>query len=64
MNVAQRILAGGKTETFPQAQALEAQIRELAMRTAAPNCADRIWTFYDNSTINKTRDGYKEGERV
>jgi hypothetical protein len=53
MTTAQRIISANST-----AQAIEAEARELATKTAAANCYDRTWTFYDGSSITKTRDGY------
>lgn len=58
MTTAQRIIASHKQATFSQAMALESEARELATKTAAANCFDRTWTFYDGSSITKTRDGY------
>ena len=58
MTTAQQILTANKAETFAQAQALEANIRELAVKVSGANCYDRTWTFYDGSEITKTRDGY------
>ncbi len=57
MTTAQRIIAANSTS-----QAIEAEARELATKTAASNCYDRTWTFYDGSSITKTRDGYTAGE--
>lgn len=37
---------------------LESDIRELAVKTDAPNCYDRVFHFYDGSKITKTRDGF------
>jgi hypothetical protein len=54
MTTAQRIIADNST-----AQAIESEARDLATKTTAANCYDRTWTFYDGSTITKTRDGYK-----
>lgn len=62
MTTAQRILEANKTETFAQVQALQNHIRDLAVETEGFNCYDRTWTFYDGSTITKTRDGYTAGE--
>ena len=58
MNTAQRIIASHKQATFSQAQAMEAEASAMATKTAAANCYDRTWTFYDGSSITKTRDGY------
>jgi hypothetical protein len=58
MTTAQRIIASHKQATFSQTQALESEARDLATKTAAANCYDRTWTFYDGSSITKTRDGY------
>ena len=33
-------------------------IRDLAVKTDAPNCYDRVFHFYDGSKISKTRDGF------
>ena len=56
MTTAQRIIASNST-----AQAIEAEARELATKTAAANCYVRTWTFYDGSSITKTRDGSTAG---
>jgi hypothetical protein len=53
MTTAQRII-----EANTEARAIETEARELAMKTDGPNCFDRTWTFYDGSSITKTRDGY------
>jgi hypothetical protein len=58
MTTAQRILSSHKSDTFAQAQAMQREIRDLAIETQGHNCHDRTWTFYDGSTITKTRDGY------
>ena len=58
MTTAQKILAAHNSETFNQAQALEAAARELAVKTIGANCYDRTWTFYDGSSVTKTREGY------
>ena len=58
MTTAARIIAAHKSETFAQAEAMESECRDLAISTTAANCYDRVWTFYDGSTITKTRDGY------
>jgi hypothetical protein len=57
MTTAQRIISSNST-----AQAIESEARELATKTAAANCYDRTWTFYDGSSIIKTRAGYTAGE--
>ena len=57
MTTAERLISEFPAVTFPQ-QKLETEIRELAVKTAAPNCYDRVWTFYDGSKIAKTRDGF------
>ena len=62
MTTAQKILAANSATTFSQSRAMEASIRELATKTSGANCYDRTWTFYDGSSITKTRDGYTTGE--
>lgn len=52
MTTAQRILTNGT------AQLIEAEARDLAVKTDGANCFDRTWTFYDGSRLIKTRDGY------
>ena len=58
MTTAKRLISEFPAVTFPQQQKLETEIRELAVKTAAPNCYDRVWAFYDGSKITKTRDGF------
>jgi hypothetical protein len=53
MTTAQRIIADNST-----ARAIESEAYELAIKVTAANCFDRTWTFYDGSSITKTRDGY------
>ena len=58
MTTAERLISEFPAVTFPQQQKLETEIRELAVKTAALNCYDRVWAFYDGSKITKTRDGF------
>ena len=59
MTTAQRILESHKSDTFAQAQAMQREIRDLAIETQGHNCYDRTWTFWDGSKITMTRDGFK-----
>lgn len=59
MTSAQNILSRFNTVSFTGAQELERECRDIATSSSAANCFDRVWTFYDGSTITKTRDGYK-----
>lgn len=58
MTIAQKILSRFNTETATGAQELERECQWIATSSSAANCFDRVWTFYDGSTITKTRDGY------
>lgn len=55
---AERILALNEQETHAQCMVIENECREMAVRTDAANCYDRVFHFYDGSSIEKTHDGY------
>lgn len=61
MNTAQNIIDFHNVQigTFEAQRAAENDARLLAIKTDAPNCLDRTWTFFDGSKIVKTRDGLK-----
>lgn len=58
MTTAERILTINEQETYTQCAVIEAECREMAVRTDAANCYDRVFHFYDGSAIKKTHDGY------
>lgn len=60
MNIAQQILGSFPQGTHIECVTLEQEIREIATSTRAPNCFDRVWTFYDGSMITKDCGGYSE----
>jgi hypothetical protein len=59
MTTAQRILNTNNADSFSGQQALESNIRALAVRCEGADCYGRVWFFYDGSSITKTRDGFK-----
>lgn len=58
MTTAQRILTSKEQKTHAQCKIIENECRDMAVRTDAANCYDRVFHFHDGSAISKTRDGY------
>lgn len=58
MNTAERIITSNQQSTFKQCQVLENECRDMAVKTDAANCYDRVFHFYDGSAVKKTRFGY------
>ena len=58
ITTAGKIMVRNSFEKYADQVKLESDIRELAVKTDAPNCYDRVFHFYDGSKITKTRDGF------